>query len=117
MSGSLIAPCGIDCSTCSIYRAKDEPEVMKEILDWFRNVRKVELSPEQVRCEGCLGDRAKHWSADCDILQCSVDNRKINSCSDCGDFPCDRLEKWAQHGPKYAKALDMLREMKAKRGQ
>ncbi|MGE5580311.1 MAG: DUF3795 domain-containing protein [Bacillota bacterium] len=117
MSRPLIAPCGIDCSTCHIYRAKHEPEIMKDILDWFRNERKKELSPEQVRCGGCLGDRASHWSADCDILQCSVDNHKINSCSECGEFPCDRLGKFAQGGPKYAEAVDSLREMKAARGK
>ena len=115
MSMPLIAPCGLDCSKCLIYRAKDEPEAMKDVLDWYRNERKIDMSPEQVVCEGCLGDRAKHWSADCDILRCSVDDHKVNSCSDCGEFPCERLEKFTERGPKYSKALKKLREMKKAR--
>ena len=112
MSDSMLAPCGIDCSKCKIHRAKSEPETMKSILDWFKNERKKELSPEQIQCDGCLGDREKHWSADCSILKCSVDDHKLTSCSSCGEFPCGRLEKWAQAGTKYTEALGRLKEMR-----
>lgn len=112
MSASSLAPCGIDCSECRIRRAKSEPEVMKSILDWFKNERKIELQPEQVSCGGCLGDRAHHWSADCGILKCAVDDHHHVSCSLCDAFPCERLEKWAQASPKYAAAVDRLKDMR-----
>ena len=112
MADPMLAPCGIDCSTCSIHRAKSEPETMKSILDWFRNERKKELSPDQIQCDGCLGDRTKHWSGDCGILKCAVDEHHHQSCSACDDFPCGRLDKWAQGGAKYTKALGSLKEMK-----
>ncbi len=108
----MLAPCGLDCSKCNIYRAKREPETMQRILDWFKNERKIELKPEQVACQGCLGDRSAHWSADCGILQCSVDQRGLTSCSRCGGFPCEKIESWAARGPKYAAALDRLKAMK-----
>jgi hypothetical protein len=85
---------------------------MKTILDWFKNERKTELLPEQIACEGCFGDRAKHWSADCWILQCAVDQHHHKSCSVCGEFPCERLEKWAQGDAGYARALGRLKDMR-----
>ncbi len=108
----MIAPCGLDCSKCDIYRAKSEPETMQRILDWFKRERNIDLKPEQVACQGCLGDRSAHWSADCDILRCSADKRGLTSCSSCDEFPCVRLESFASHGPKYAAALERLRGMK-----
>ncbi len=112
MSHSMIAPCGIDCSLCDIRRAKSEPELMEKILVWFKNERKLDLKPEQITCDGCLGDRSHHWSADCGILKCSVDEHKLQSCSDCGEFPCERLEKWTKGDAGYAKALGRLKEMR-----
>lgn len=108
----MIAPCGLDCSECDIYRAASEPEARERILAWFKTERKISLKPEQIACQGCLGDRSAHWSPDCGILQCSVDQRGLKSCSTCGEFACDRLETWASHGRKYAAALERLKGMK-----
>lgn len=115
MPQTMLAPCGIDCSMCEIRRAQSEPETMKSILNWFKDKRNLELKPEQIFCGGCPGDRSRHWSADCWILKCSVDDRRLTSCSDCGDFPCGRLEEWAKGNAGYGKALARLKEMKAKR--
>jgi len=109
---NMLAPCGIDCSACDIRRAKSEPELLKNILDWFKNERKLDLKPEQITCDGCLGDRSKHWSADCSILKCSVDDHGLDSCSDCAEFPCERLEKWAERDARYAEAFGRLQEMR-----
>lgn len=108
----MLAPCGLDCAKCAIWRAPREPETMKRLIEWFKNERKIDLGPEQVRCGGCLGDRSIHWSADCEILKCAVDERGLRSCSDCGDFPCERLTAWARGGEKYAEALERLKRKK-----
>ena len=108
----MIAPCGLDCGECDIRRAKHEPDTMREILEWFAKERGVELKPEQVDCQGCLGDRSAHWSPDCDILACSVDRRGLKSCSECGEFPCARLETWASRSARYAAGLARLRGMR-----
>lgn len=109
----MIAPCGLDCSKCSIYRAKDEPETMQGIIDWFYKDKGVKFVPEQVKCGGCLGDRSIHWSSDCDILRCSVDDRGLTSCSACQEMPCQRLETWSKYGRNYADAVDRLKRMKS----
>ena len=108
----MMAPCGLDCLECDIRRAKSEPDTMREILEWFARERGIELRPEQVDCGGCLGDRSAHWSPDCRILKCSVDERGLSSCSKCGEFPCSQLETWASRSPRYAEGLARLKEMR-----
>ncbi len=112
MTDEMLAPCGIDCSKCRIRNAKSQPEIMKSVLDWFRDERNIDLAPEKVACDGCLGDRGKHWSAECGILKCSVDDHRLASCSDCSEFLCERLLRWGQAGPKYAAAVDRLKGMR-----
>jgi hypothetical protein len=115
--GEMLAPCGIDCSVCNIYRAQSDPQILQRLLAWFRDERKKELKPEQIRCGGCLGDRAIHWSGDCAILKCAVDQHGLKSCSECGEFPCEKLTSWAGKGEKYANALQRLRVLREQRSQ
>jgi hypothetical protein len=108
----MIAVCGIDCSNCDIRRAKSDPETMDDVIRWFREKLNKELVPEQVCCDWCLGDRAKHWDAECRILRCAVDEHGVDSCSDCSEFPCDYLNTWAKINTKYARAFARLKTMK-----
>ena len=107
----MLAVCGLDCGKCDIRRAKSDPVIMKKVLDWYNTKLPGKVKPEQIRCEGCLGDRSVHWSGDCGILRCAVDDRGHESCSQCGDFACERLENWASTGEKYGEALARLRSM------
>ena len=53
-----------------------------------------------------------HWSADCWILRCCVDERGLDSCYLCPDFPCQPLNEWATQNDSYAQALSRLVSMK-----
>ena len=68
-------------------------------------------------CTGCHGDREVHWSADCWILACCVDERGLANCSECMEFACDRLEEWAGQNDGYRTALARLREMRRASGE
>ncbi|MFZ5924078.1 MAG: DUF3795 domain-containing protein [Bacillota bacterium] len=107
----MIAACGLDCSECDIFKAPADPKIMRRIIEWFEKERGVRLREEDVRCDGCLGDRAKHWSPDCWILKCSVDDRGLQHCSGCEEFPCVKLEEWATDNDGYKKALERLKSM------
>ena len=64
---------------------------------------------------GCLGDRAVHWSADCWILECCVDGKGLESCSSCESFPCESLMTWSQQNASYGQALERLRAIRSQR--
>jgi len=107
---SEIAACGIDCAACDIRRAPGDAAIRQRILDWLRDLRHVEAKPEEIRCSGCRGDRATHWSPDCWILRCCVDERHLADCSDCTKFACEQLVAWAAKSEGYGRALNRLRE-------
>jgi hypothetical protein len=109
----MIAVCGLECHKCDIREATDNPQVAQQIADWFKKKRNEDVKLEDIRCLGCKGDRNRHWSADCWILQCCVDEKGHQFCCDCDQFPCDRLVEWSRQGERYGNALDRLKRMKA----
>ncbi|MCD6466895.1 MAG: DUF3795 domain-containing protein [Methanomicrobia archaeon] len=107
----MIAVCGLKCYECDILQASNDPKIAKQIVDWFKKERGEDVKLEDIRCSGCKGDRTKHWSPDCWILKCCVDERELEFCYECGDFPCDRLNEWAKGSKDYGEALERLKEM------
>jgi len=111
-SGLSMAPCGINCKECGIYRATNDPEEAKRIADWFV-ANGTEVQPEQVRCLGCPGDREQHWSGNCEILACCIDEKGLELCHQCDDFVCDRLEDFAGKSDRYQEAVERLKGLLA----
>ncbi|MDH5684386.1 MAG: DUF3795 domain-containing protein [bacterium] len=107
----MIAVCGLDCKDCDIREATNNPKIAQEIADWFKKERNTELKIADIHCLGCRGDRARHWSADCWILQCCVDKKGLEFCYQCNDFPCDKLNEWSKQNQRYGKALERLKRM------
>ncbi len=95
-----IAPCGTDCKTCSHFDND---------------------------CEGCrqrLGNPfwGKQFGMDiCPIWDCAVNERKIEHCGNCGDFPCQNPyldlrdpsmsdEEWDACNQERRENLEMLKK-------
>jgi len=121
-----IAACGLDCESCSIRRIAFDEEAAKECVGWYRSMgwlKETEGLDEALErgmtCHGCKGDRSVHWSVDgdgkvgCWILSCCVDQKGFEFCSDCAEFPCDRLVKWSKENRSYAEAFERLTAMAA----
>jgi hypothetical protein len=105
----VIAVCGLVCGECRIHNATNSPELAQEIADWLSDETDTEVDVGSIRCEGCRGPRERHWSPDCWILKCCVDDRGLESCGACRDFPCQALEEWAATSARYGDALERLR--------
>lgn len=110
-SDKMIAVCGLECHKCDIREATNDPKVAGEIVDWFKKELNQAVKPEDIHCMGCKGDRAKHWSADCWILRCCVDDKGLEYCYECDEFPCQKLTQWSKSSERYKEALDRLRRM------
>jgi hypothetical protein len=107
-----IAACGLNCTACDILRATSNAELAHRIAGLFKEHEAAEIRPDDVRCLGCKGDRAQHWSANCWILKCCVDKKGLQFCYECQGFPCDRLSEWGKEDSRYEEALSRLRGMK-----
>jgi hypothetical protein len=115
------APCGIDCGRCNLFCAPDDEQAAASLVAWFKNegwLKEDEGAREIMKrgpyCNGCRGDRSVQWSGDCLIRKCCVDDRRLQFCSECDEFPCETLVSWARNGAHHAQALDRLKAMKGK---
>ncbi|MCW3994294.1 MAG: DUF3795 domain-containing protein [Candidatus Bathyarchaeota archaeon] len=110
----MVAVCGLNCAKCEIFQASSNRDLAQKIVDWFKKERDTVVKVEDICCLGCRGDRAKHWSPDCWILKCCVDEKGLEYCFQCGDFPCEKLKEWAEENKSYGEALNRLVEMRKK---
>jgi hypothetical protein len=117
-----IAACGLDCEACAIRRLPFDAKAAESVVVWFREMGWLEADEgvtevlaRGMYCRGCHADRELHWSPDCWILHCSVDDKGLANCSECKTFPCERLREWGTENDGYSKALRRLDQMKAKR--
>lgn len=115
--GRIIAVCGLDCTECDMRLAPTDPEAAKRVVAWFREMGWLEddegldeVLERSMYCKGCRGDRSVHWSPDCWILQCCVDERGLSHCYQCDIFPCQRLTERAEESQRYTEALERLRD-------
>ncbi|MCL2702598.1 MAG: DUF3795 domain-containing protein [Defluviitaleaceae bacterium] len=85
------APCGIDCTTCAIFKATaaDSRDIrVKTAADWSKLLN-VELNPEDIHCRGCLSDEVFKLCVNCHFKKC-VAEKGVLRCKDCADFQCER---------------------------
>ena len=66
-----IACCGLDCGLCPTYYTKGPS-----------------------RCPGCCGPDFLSKHPSCSIITCCVKNNKFETCAECNEFPCPKLNKW-----------------------
>lgn len=116
----FIAACGLDCGSCDIRKLPFDLEAAERVVEWFKrqgwlkeHEGREEVLERSMYCKSCHGDRSVHWSADCWILKCCVDDKGLRFCFECESFPCERLVEWSKQNDHYAQALQRLREMHA----
>ena len=122
MVGLELAACGLNCETCEIRLAPFDKDAAKLIVKWFKSKGWLaedegleEILERKMYCTGCLGSIETHWSADCWILHCCVDDHHLENCSLCQDFPCAKLTEWSQQDDSYQQALENLKHHQRKR--
>lgn len=77
MNDELIAPCGMNCATCSNYLALENDVRAKGVKLPY--------------CKGCRPRNKK-----CSFIKKKCErllNQKVEFCYECDDFPCDKLRQ------------------------
>lgn len=115
----MMAACGLLCGSCEIRRMPFDEEAAKTTINWYRNMGWLkedegltEALEKKMFCKGCHDDRMTHWSPDCWILKCCVDEKHLRYCHECNDFPCNRLNEWATQNDGYRNALERLKRLR-----
>jgi hypothetical protein len=115
MDEKLVAPCGLYCGACEMFRADHDDnelklrELAKGMSEKFRPV-----SVEEMRCDGCLGEgQINVWCQGCNIRLCSKHSAEQTLCSECPEFPCERLSAFNNDGmPHHSEIIANLRQLK-----
>lgn len=68
-----IGCCGIDCGLCPRFSTRGAS-----------------------RCPGCLGKNFRKHHPSCSIVTCCFAAGNHETCADCQEFPCSKLEEWDQ---------------------
>ena len=69
-----IACCGLDCGLCPVYYTKGPS-----------------------RCPGCCGLDFHNRHPSCSIITCCVKKHKFETCAECNEFPCSKIDKWDKY--------------------
>jgi len=116
----MMAVCGLDCGTCDIRLVPTNPEVAQRVVAWFHQMGWleedegiVEIIERGMYCQGCREDRSVHWSPDCPLLICCVDEKGLEHCAQCEDFACEKLEAFAEESKSHQEAVEQLRRIAA----
>lgn len=88
-----IACCGLDCGLCPVYYTKGPS-----------------------RCPGCFGHNFSNKHPSCSIITCCVKKHSFETCADCNEFPCSKINMWDKHDSfiSHKVSLSNLRLIKQK---
>ena len=98
---ALISPCGLYCGVCAIYIAhRDDNRKFKErLVNLYKGgvpgkgtlPGSRDLTPEGIRCKGCLSDDLFMHCRQCGIRDCCRE-KGLDGCHQCHEFPCRHID-------------------------
>lgn len=84
-----LAPCGLYCGVCVILMAhRDDNQKLKDRLAPVYGV-----SPEELRCQGCLSNEVFAYCTTCPIKSCTRE-KGYDGCHQCNEFPCEHINNF-----------------------
>ena len=106
MTMSFICFCGHDCSRCITYLAtiKDDDGLRKQSQKFYKNEFGYDIPLSDIHCMGGRSDNIFYLCHGCPWMKCCK-KHNINSCSDCGEYPCKPL---AEYQEKYVNKCNQI---------
>jgi hypothetical protein len=87
MNTELLAPCGLYCGVCGVYKAsRDNDQKLKDKL-----ANAYGVTSEQIVCKGCLSNERFVYCEACGIRAC-VMGKQYEGCHQCNEFPCKLID-------------------------
>jgi len=109
----MIAYCGLDCDKCEAFiaTAQNDDALRAKVAGQWSKAYHAEIKPEHINCAGCrsVGVKVQFCETLCEVRKCAS-GRKLETCAQCGDFPCSRLSDIFKMAPEAEKALRSLRK-------
>jgi hypothetical protein len=112
-----IAYCGLNCSTCPIYKATqmNSDDERRNVAEKWSSMFNASFTPEQMNCDGCHSQTGKLFGhcKECAVRLCGIE-KKIDNCAQCSDYSCEKLDTLLKFIPNPAprKNLEAIRILK-----
>ncbi len=108
----IVGSCGIVCTECPAfiaYKTDDQALRVKTAEEWSK-MHEVTLEAAEINCVGCQAAEGVQIShcAECDIRSCSQQTHQLTNCGLCGEYPCERIEKFFEFVPPCREVLDEI---------
>lgn len=96
----LVAPCGLYCDICTMYRAYHDRN-LSLLQETPKNFRKQmglqeEVDFKDIACEGCRSSVLFKYCSECSIRKCVLE-KGIDWCYQCESFPCQMLSDFQSY--------------------
>jgi len=108
----IIGYCGIICSGCPVFVAtlKDDDAERQRVAEIFTKQYGKEYKPEDINCDGCIGDGSCIFSYCnlCEIRKCGKE-KNVENCAHCSEYACEKLSKLFSEYSKAKETLDEVR--------
>ncbi len=109
----IIAKCGLTCSECPAYIAtqKNDDALRAETAKKWSEMFKADIKPTDINCDGCQSESPRLFSycAVCEIRKCARE-KKVETCADCPEYSCKKLDEFLAQVPEARKMLEELRK-------
>jgi hypothetical protein len=121
MSREMIAYCGLNCITCSIYLATREkdPKKQREMREGIARYIREHFDPKTrvediTDCDGCTAESGRLFSGckKCEVRKCARE-KGLKNCAYCRQYPCEKLNKLYDSGGVEADAKKRLDTIKS----
>ena len=101
------AVCGLYCKACSWFIATaEDPERLKKLGKRFH------FSEQESRCYGCRSVKRLVYCDTCKMVACA-EERGIDFCSECEEYPCDELKRFQSEMPHRIELWANLERIKS----
>jgi hypothetical protein len=107
----MVAYCGLHCDECKILKAseaKDYDQKVQIAKRWSDEFN-IMFKPEDATCEGCKSEVLSGWCRSiCKVRPCA-EEKKVKTCAQCSNYPCDVLKEFLLEEPVAKKNLETIR--------
>lgn len=116
---NLVSCCGLICQTCPIYWVNQEADedarkmMISKIIRISDEKYNTKVNAKDVNgCDGCRGKESDLFNLckGCKIRPCA-EEKGIEFCSYCKDFPCELLEPLYKEDPVAQARLELIRDI------
>jgi|WetSurMetagenome_2_1015567.scaffolds.fasta_scaffold158717_3 hypothetical protein len=110
----IISVCGLKCNECGCFQATlhDDDRLREQIAEEWSKAYGADVEPEDINCDGCNTDseRVYEHCHECEMRNCAFQN-EFDTCAECPDYPCAKLEDLHRLVPSARANLNALRDI------